>query len=157
MSSNFVEQSPYLRTSRSFPEDISQLSVELTRSYIDIAAKINNRIISIFPVNKPVINGESWFLTTQRQQGFRQVYPINGAGVFPHGIKEYANVQFTKIYGTFTDGIFWYTLPWVSVVSSTNNINVYLDSTFINVTGGGGAGQPTITSGFVVLEWITQP
>lgn len=163
MSTNFSEQAPFLRTSRAFPEDASQLPIELTRAYIDIAGKVNNRTIGIFAVNNPSITGESWFLTSQKQQTFRQVYPINGTGSFPHGIANYSSVQFTRIYGTFTDdstapsGPFWYTLPWVSVTSSTNQINIFLNNQFIQVTGGGGGAQPTISRGFVVLEWLSQP
>lgn len=155
MSANFTEQTPFLRVSRSFPEDPHQLPVELTQAYIDIATKVNNRTIGIFAINRPSITGESWFLNSQKQQTLRQVYTINGTGNFAHGITNYANVQFTRIYGTFTDGAgFWYTLPWVDVVAANNQINIFLDPINIVITGGGGGAQPVISSGFVVLEWI---
>lgn len=157
MSANVVNQVAFLRTSREFPEELDQLCVEVNKSYIDTANAVNNRTISIFPTNRPAINGESWFLTSRKQQGVRQVYSITGTGTYPHGITDFSVVQFVRIFGTFTDGTFWYPLPWVSVLSSTNNINIYLDSTNIVITGGGGGAQPTITSGTVVLEWINPP
>jgi len=74
MSANVVNQVAYLRTTREFPEEIHQLSVEINKCYVDIASAVNNRTISIFPKNRPAVNGENWFITNQRQQGFRQIY-----------------------------------------------------------------------------------
>jgi hypothetical protein len=152
---NIVNQTPYLRTSRNFPDDPKQLTVEVNRTYIDIAAAVNNRTIGIYPANNPSITGNSFFIKNQRQQSLRQIYQIVGTGTFPHGIKNYTNVIFTQIYGVFTDGTFWYTLPWVSVVAANNQINIFLDSLNIVITGGGGGAQPVIQSGLVVLEWIS--
>lgn len=158
MSSNVVNQVAYLQTTRIFPKDPELLVVELGKSYLDIATTVNTRVISIFPTRRPAISGEEWFLrNNQKQQGFRQVYPITGTGSYPHGINIATIGGFTKIYGTFTDGSFWYTLPWVSVVAANAQINVFVNATNIVITGGGGAGQPVIVSGFVVLEWISLP
>jgi|BogFormECP03_OM3_1039632.scaffolds.fasta_scaffold00001_24 hypothetical protein len=146
---------PYLRAQRNFPnEDLKTLSVEMDRSYIDIADKVNTRTIGIFPANFSVVTGEKWYIegSTQSQQTLRQIYPIDGEGPYPHGIDFAEFGGFTRIYGTFTDGTYWYPLPFVSVVNVTNQVNIYIDSTYIQVTEG--AGSPTITSGFVILEWL---
>lgn len=156
---NIVNQVAYLRTTRQFPEEMRQLTVELTKSYMDIANAINNRVISIFPTNRPAITGENWFFTNQRQQTFRQVYPFGsfvGTLSIPHGIEVSEIPGFTKIYGIFTNGTNWYPLPYVDVIAVNNQINVIITPSQIVITGGGGAGQPVILRGWIVLEWLSQ-
>lgn len=156
MSTNIVNQVAYLKTSREFPQDADRLSIEVNKSYVDIANAVNNRTISIFPTNRPAITGESWFITSVRQQPLRRVYLITGEGTIPHQIPDYDNIQITRMYGQFTDGTFWYPLPWVSVLASNNNVNVFVSPTNIVITGGGGPAQPVVQSGFYVLEWINR-
>ena len=57
-----INVTPYLRTSRSFPKDIDLLQVEVDKSYIDIAQKVNDRSIGIYPTNRPAITGDTWYL-----------------------------------------------------------------------------------------------
>ena len=157
MSYVVSNQVSFLRTSRNFPtDDVRLLAIESDRSYIDIANAVNSRVIGVFPVNIPILTGESWFLVqNKRQQSFRRVYTFTSAGSIPHGINT-ANISgFTRIYGTFTDGTNSYPLPYVDVVSATNQVNVIVNSTNIVITAGAGA-PPTITSGLVVLEWLSQ-
>lgn len=150
-----INQAPYLRTSRNFPYDEQQLNVELTRSYVDIASKMNDRTIGIFPTSVSAINGEAWYLTKdQKQQGFRQVYTFTAAGNIAHGLNLTNISAFVRIYGCFTDGSIWYPLPYVNVVAANNQVSVTVTSTNIVITAGGGA-PPTITSGTVVLEWLS--
>lgn len=157
MSSNVVNQVSYLRTSRNFPPDLQQLTVEVNKAYVDIANAVNNRTISIFPTINPALNGESWFISNnQRQQGFRKVFAITGSGNIAHGIDTTTLSYFTKIYGTFTDGTKWYPLPYVNTLNVTNQISLDVTSTNIEITAGGGA-PPTITKGLVILEWISNP
>lgn len=155
MSTNIINQTPYLRTSRNFPQEAQPLAVEVNRSYIDIANAVNQRTIGIFPTNVSAITGESWFvLNNQRQQTFRRVYLVTGPGNIAHGLNLANIAAITRIYGTFTDGVNWLPLPWVDVVSATNQINLYVDPTNIIITSGAGA-TPTITRGFVILEWLS--
>ena len=42
---------PYLRTSREFPEDPKKLTLQISKSYIEIANAVNSRTISIFPIS----------------------------------------------------------------------------------------------------------
>ena len=151
-----VQQSPYLRTQRSFPAENTQvLSVEVDRAYIDIAQKVNSRTVGTFPLNTPIVTGERWFLTGQpnSQQTLRQIYTFTAAGSIAHGITTTQIGGFTKIYGTFTDGTNWYPLPYVDVANANNQVNVYVSPTNIVITAGAGA-PPAITSGIVVLEWL---
>jgi hypothetical protein len=155
MTTNTSVNAPYLRTSRSFPEDAQQLTRELEKSYIDIAQNVNHRTIGIFPTNKSIVNGEQWFIKGGKQQGSRQIYTFTAPGNIPHGINISLIYGFTKIYGTFVDAAgIWYPLPYVDVVSATNQVNVIVNATNIVITAGAGA-PPTIASGFCVLEWIS--
>ena len=155
MSGNIVNQTPYLRTSRHFPQEAQPLAVEVNRSYVDTANAVNQRIIGIFPTNFPAITGESWFVNNnQRQQTLRKVYPFTAAGNIPHGIVFADIFGFVKTYGEFTDGTNWYPLPYVDVVSATNQINVIVTPTNIVITAGAGT-PPAIVSGYVILEWLS--
>lgn len=160
MMTTNLQNSPYLQRQRNFPsKDIKELSGQLDITYIDIAQKINDRTVGLFAINFPVITGEAWYLQGQprKQQTLRQVYIITGPGpviTIPHGIILTQISGFTKIYGTFTNGTNWYPLPYVDVLSATNQVNVIVDPTNIVITAGAGT-PPTITSGWVILEWLS--
>ncbi len=156
MSTNVVNQVAYLRTTRDFPEELGQLSVELNRAYIDIASAVNNRIISIFPTNKPAINGESWYFDKNlRQQGLRQIYVFTTTTAIPHGINLTRIDRFVRCWGEYTDGTNWYGLIHGSSVAIPGQISFYLTPT--NITFVTGALAPTLTSGTIVLEWLSVP
>lgn len=155
MTANVVNQVAYLRTSREFPEELKNLTIELSKAYIDTANAINVRTIGIFPVNRAAITGEGWYLNTQKQQTLRQVYQFTAAGSIAHGINTTQIAGFTRIYGTFTDGTNWYPLPYVDSVLATNQIMLVVTPTNIVITAG--AGAPAIVSGFIVLEYLSNP
>lgn len=148
----------FLRTSREFPEDIKQLTVEVNRSYVDIANTVNNRTISIFTVNRNALTGENWFITqNRRQQGFRQVYQWSDTNLtIPHGINLSSLTNFVRIWGTFFDGTNWWTLPYVDLTNVNNQINVKVNANNIVITKGAGT-PPACQNGLVILEWISNP
>jgi len=156
MTANVVNQVAYLRTSREFPEEIHQLTVEVNKAYIDIANTVNNRTISIFPTNRPAITGESWFFNNQRQQTLRQFYPFTSTANIAHGIT-FTNIsQFTRLYGQYTDrppGTNWYGLIAGSNVAIAGQVSFYITPTDIVFLVG--AGAPTVTQGTVILEWLS--
>lgn len=157
MSSNITNPASYLRTSRTFPQEAQPLSVEINKSYVDIANAVNNRTIGLYPTNRPAVTGESWFVNqNQRQQTLRQVFNITGAGNYPHNLNFDSLYGFSAIYGTFTDGTFWFPLPYINVTSALNQIALVIDQTNILIIVGGGS-PPTIVRGFVVLEWLSNP
>ena len=167
MSTNVVNQTAYIPTSRNFPPEAKQLTVEVTRAYIDIANAVNFRTIGIYSINKPAINGESWFLSPdRRQQALRQVYilpsgTVNGTTI-DIGFKINSISQFTsRCYGSFTDGTNWYGLIYASNVAIAGQVSFYVAANAANsqsdrITILVGAGAPAITSGFIVLEWTSQ-
>jgi hypothetical protein len=165
---NVVNKVAYLPTSRIFPEDLPELSIEVNRSYIDIANAVNNRTISIFPVNVPALTGESWYVNNGRQQTFREVYQFGAisAGTeldIPTNITGF--VRFTRMYGNVittngSSGLPDYRpLPYVDpgtlstsmsilvgIIAGKQQIRIVLGSTAVPVT-----------SGIAVLEWMVQP
>lgn len=153
---NIANGSPYLRTSREFPEDIDQLVVELSKAYIDTANNVNNRTIGLFPVNRPAIGGEAWYITAnQKQQNLRQVYTFTTTANIAHGLNFTGIDRFVRNFGEYTDGTNWYGLIHGSNVAIAGQISFYVTPT--NIVFLVGAGAPAVTRGQVVLEWISFP
>jgi len=153
MSANIQNQVAYLRTSREFPEDLRQLSIECNKSYIDVANAVNSRIISTFPVNKAAVTGENWFLNNNRQQSLRRVYIFTTTTAIDHGLDLTSIDRFTNNYGQFTDGTNWYGLFSASNVAIAGQITFYITPTQIVFLVG--AGSPSITKGNIVLQWLS--
>ena len=152
-----INQTSFLRSSRSFPKEIDQLTVEVNKSYIDIANAVNIRTIGVFSYNNPAITGESWFLNTGKQQTLRKVFTVTGAGPITHNIDLSSFGGFTRIYGTFKDNAgVWYPLPYVDEMAANNQISLKVTGTQILITAGTGT-PPSIVSGNVVLEWLSAP
>jgi hypothetical protein len=163
MSTNVVNQMPYLRTSRSFPEESHMLTVEISKSYIDIATAVNTRTIGIFPVTRPAITGESWFLlNNQRQQSFRQVYTFTTTADIPVGFKISTISEFSKFQGLFLSGTSWFGLIPATTVAIAGQITFYVAVDGTSTTTDlikfvVGAGAPALNSGKIVLEWLSRP
>ena len=162
MNTNIISRSPFLRTSREYPEDLHQLSLEMNKSYVDIAIAVNNRTIGIFPVNFPILTGESWFLSNnQKQDTLRQVYTFGAitAGGPPLTIPYTINglFDFSRIFGTCkTSQPDSRPIPYASVAAN-GNIDLRVDTVNNNIVIAVGAGSPNIISGRVVLEWLSYP
>ena len=155
---NVVNHMPYLRTSREFPEELSQLAIQANKSYVDVANAVNLRTIGIFPTNRPAITGNSYFLSTLRNQSLRQIFTFTtiAAGAtltIPYTVNGFT--QFVQIYGTcltaFPDAR---PLPYSSVVANAN-IELRVDTVNFLIIITNGAASPQINSGLIVLEWLS--
>lgn len=156
MNNNVVNNVSYIRTSRDFPTEAKELSVELNKAYVDIANSVNARTIGIFPTNRPVVTGESWFITqNQRQQTLRQVYKITSYASFNHNINFTGVTTFTKIMGIGYDGANYFTIPYVDSVSITAQVPIFVSPT--QVVMAAGALAPVIQRGIIILEWLSPP
>lgn len=152
-----LQQSPYLRNQRQFPnDDTRDLANQVDHAYIDIAHKVNERTIGVFAVGFPLVTGETYYLNGQvnKQQTLRQVYTFTAAGNIAHGINFSSITQFTRCWGEFTDGTNWYGVIFASSTAIAGQVTFYITSTNIVVLSG--AGAPGITSGTIVLEWLSQ-
>jgi hypothetical protein len=151
-------QAPYLRVQRDFPsDDLQKLAVEVDKSYIDTAARVNDRIIGLYALNFQVVTGEQWYLTGQPtpQQTLRQIYTFTAVGSIPHGIN-FTTVTLVspRSYGSYTDGTNWYGVIYASSVAIAGQVSFYVTPT--NIVVQAGAGAPAITSGTIILEWLSQ-
>ncbi len=156
MSTNFINQVAYLRTSREFPEELHQLTVEINKTYVDIANAVNARTIGLYPVNRPAQTGNSFFITkNQKQQAFRQIYSFTTTAPINHTIKVNFPGQFILCNGSYTDGTSTFGLFFASSVAIAGQITFYVTSTQIIFLVG--AGAPALTQGLIILEWISEP
>lgn len=154
MSANLKNQVAFLRTTREFPrEDPNKLVQEIDKAYIDTAICVNSRIIGLFATNSPTQNGETWVLAGQRQQGLRKVFTFTATTSIAHSINFNTVERFTRCWGTYTDGTNWYGLPFGTSVAVAGLITFYVSPT--NIVFMTGAGAPSLTSGTIVLEWIS--
>lgn len=151
MSTVLRNRLPFLREQRSFPQESQPLSVEIDRTYTDISQAVNARTLGIFSTGT-IQNGESWFLTDRRQQGFRQVYTFTTTASISHGIQAVVPNQFTRCFGSYTDGTNSYGLIFGTSVAVAGLITFYVTSTQIVFVVG--AGAPVLSAGRIVLEWI---
>ena len=165
---NILNKVPYLRTSRQFPQELSQLCIEMSKSYIDTALAVNVRTIGIFPTNNPVVTGESWYFSSKRQQTLRQFYPFKAiaAGTeldIPHGLDLNNVVLFTRIYATVKTTIPDYRpIPFVDPTGGTVTMTILVGPGLVPPNVGVpcirivlGATAVPVTSGVAVLEWLS--
>lgn len=156
MSSNVVNQVAYLRTTREFPEEIVDLTIEVNRAYVDTANAVNARTIGLFPTNRSAITGESWYVfQNQKQQTLRQVYVFTSTATINHGIQNLLITQPTRCFGSYTDNINAYGLVWGTSTATPGLITFYVTPTQIIFVLG--AGAPALSSGRIVLEWLSAP
>jgi hypothetical protein len=119
-----------------------------------VANAVNNRIIGLFPVNKAAQTGENWYLqANQKQQSLRQVYMFTATTPINHNVQVNNAAQFTNCYGSYTDGTDSYGLIFASSTAIAGQISFYLTSTQIMFATG--AGAPSLTSGIIVLQWLS--
>lgn len=145
---------PYIKSSREFPPDLSMISMILTRTYIEVANAINLRSIGLFPVTRPAITGNSYFISKNlEQQSIRQVYTFTTTANIPHTIPTTID-YIVSMYGQYTDGTNWYGIIPASSVAIAGQISFYLTPTNIVFNVGGGA--PALTKGIIVIEWLSQ-
>jgi hypothetical protein len=154
-----INQTPYLKTSRKFPYDNPKdLSLELNVSYIDIANAVNRRIIGLFSENFSAVTGENWYFTalkSQGLQGLRKVFTFTSTASINHGIDLKDVDRFVRCWGTYTDGTNWYGITFGSSIATTTPglITFYISPTQIVFLSG--AGVAALTSGTIVLEWLS--
>lgn len=156
----------FLPNYRDFPvDDIHNLQKQLINFHSQTNTAVNNRTVGVFELhqvgdNDSTPSGERWFPTLPQQataplklrDGFRLVVQVSDLNlVVDHNIPMINQV--TRLYGSFFDGTFWQDLPYVDVVSVTNQIYVKVSLTQIIVIKGAGA-PPSISKGVVVLEYL---
>jgi len=146
---------PYLITSREWPQDPQLLSQELTKAYTEIALAVNRRTIGIYD-RFEIVTGNEWYNVTtpsNRRQSYRKVYLFNnyapGPYTIDHGLRNLE--QIVDYYGAATTSTDYRKLPYTAITAS-DQVEIKVTNTQIEITVG--ATSPTLTSGFIVLEYI---
>lgn len=153
MSANIANRVAFLRTTREFPEEVHQLSVECNRAYRDVASAVNSRIISLFSINKQSITGEEWFLDKgQKRQTLRQVFLFTTTAAITHNIQVTDKSQFIRCFGAYTDGTNCYGIVYATSNAIAGQLSFYVTPTQIIFVNGG---APALLSGRIVLEWLS--
>jgi hypothetical protein len=152
-SSDIANRVNFLQTSRFFPEESQPLSIELTKSYIDIANNVNVRTIGTF-ATVPTVTGNAYYFDGERSkhQTVRKIFRFNSTSPLNHNIKDVIAGNFVNCFGSYTDGTNTFGLIFGTSVAVAGVIQFHLTPTQIVFTLG--AGAPALTSGIIALEWL---
>lgn len=151
-----LQTSPYLPRQRNFPNDnVQVLCIEIDKTYIELASRINERTIGIYATGNQVVTGESWYFTGSplKQQTLRQIYNITSYAAVNHGINFSSVSTFTVIRGIGFDGTNYFPIPYVNAVAVNGQVGIYVTPTQIIFSSGGAS--PVLISGFILLEWLS--
>lgn len=153
-----TNQVAFLRTTREFPNDLYQLSIESNKAYLDVANAVNSRTIGLYATNVSAITGNSYFLTSKRQQSLRRLYTFKQSDVttgnIPLGFNLNTIAQFVQLSGVYTNGTSSFGLIAGSDVAIAGQISFYITPNMIVFLTG--AGAPTVQSGTIIIEWISK-
>lgn len=149
----------FLDPTQQFPDDQKQITFVLRNSYFNTAQCVNNREISLYPLEE-ILCGNQWY-TEGNAQKYRSVFrkvikigavtPGGVAVTTPHGVT--GITEFTNIYGVATTATRSHALPYASVAAN-GNVEMYADAT--NVVVQAGAAATAITKCVIVLEYVKQ-
>lgn len=156
---NQFHRQPYLKQQWMFPnEEAKPLASQMDKAYIDIALKVNSRIIGTYAINFFSVTGEKWYFSgsSTTQQSQRRVYTFTSAGSIPHELNwpEVSSIS-PRSYGTFTDGTNWYGCIYASSTAIAGQVSFYVTPMDTDIVVLSGAGAPAITSGYIVLEYLS--
>jgi hypothetical protein len=154
---NQFHRQPYLKLQWMFPGDEAKnLASQMDKAYLDIASKVNQRVIGSYAVNVWSVTGEKWYFSgsSSAQQSLRGLFPFTAAGSIPHRLNWSDVSSITpRAYGTFTDGTDWDGCIYASGVPIAGQVTFNVTPT--NIVISAGAGAPTIVSGYIVLEYLS--
>ncbi len=144
----------------SFSEDNKQFLAQMTEIYQKIARASNAKDTAIYD-EVEILTGQLFFGANPqvKRQAYRRVYdfgvlPNNATKSLAHGLTDFANITFTRIYATATDpGTAAISIPFVntvipgdSVQLNVTNVNIDVTTTTANYTG--------YTECIVILEYL---
>lgn len=163
MSSNpVVSQNPgfFSPINQTFSEKEDQQLIQLTSIQRDNARYINLREVAIYQTTEQQ-TGQQWFNPNNAQvarYGYRLIVTFGALGAgsmntIPHNINGVKQFTFINGVGITTAGPFQVPLPYVSVAANAN-IDLKADTTniYLNL----GAAGFSLSSGFVILEYLKQ-
>lgn len=153
-----VIKTPYLVTSREFPQEPDLLQNTLIKSYTDTSLAVNARTIGIYDKFE-IVTGNKYFNpqdALNRRQSYRRLYTFenftnaSNPNVITH---EIANIDYlTILYGTCVTSIpDFRPIPYASITLDANiEINATDTQIIINV----GSASPNLVSGLIIIEYV---
>jgi hypothetical protein len=147
--------------------EFKELLVRLYQNINNIALVLNIKDTGMYNTSE-FVNGQVYFSnpannsSTSANPILRQVYrtvinfgslPNTGTKSVAHGISTNAAMTFTRIYAAASDttGLNYIPIPYASP-TATNNIELSVDATNVNITTGSNRTNFNVT--YVVLEYI---
>lgn len=163
MSSNTNQfQSPFLITSRKFPQNPVELETVLSKMNNDVAFNVNLSTSGIYEKIQVVTRNKYYSVNTtenKQRQSYRQTYtltalPNTATSTIPTGITLTATSQFVNIYGIAES-------PTIAVALTPWNMSMTEDAPYLRVNKATGnieiitiSGNWTTYSAIIVLEYI---
>jgi hypothetical protein len=151
----------------SSPEELRELLVRMYQNLNNMANILNIKDTGMYQVSE-FVNGQLFYSnpnfnsTTANQPALRQVLrkvinfgalPNAGTKSVPHNIICTAATTFTRIYGCATNPSTAYIpLPYSSSADVAHNIELFADTTNVNVTTG--SNYSTYTTTYIILEYL---
>jgi hypothetical protein len=144
-----------------------ELLIRLYQNINNIALTLNTKDTGYY-LTDSLVNSQMFFpnpiynSSTAENPGYRQVLrividfgalPNTGTKSMPHNITINSATTFTRIYGTASDttNLEYIPLPYSSA-SGTSNIELFVDSTNVNIITA--SNRSTFTTTYIVLEYI---
>ena len=152
--------SPFLATTREFPEDQRDQIVTHEHTYTELAQAVNDREIGYYSLTENltgkfydnVVNNND-FIFSYRKIFYFGAIATGATLLIPHGIT--GQTMFTEIYGTMIDNSGnSRPIPYVSTLAIGDQLLIIIQGANINLTSG--SSLPPIVSGMVVLEYVYQ-
>lgn len=160
MNFNAINQSPYVKTTRLFPEDLPKLIQEINVSYTETSLALNDRTIGIYSQTRPSITGNGYFFTGKKLQSLRQVYTGTSTTSISLGFKLNKIARIAQAYGTYTSGTNVFGLIFATTLAIAGQITFHLEvdagsttSDLIVFVVDGAA--PALSTYLIVVEWIS--
>jgi hypothetical protein len=133
MTSQYSKHAPYLPQHKTFdPENSRLFKIQIEGEWIQIALRVNERIIGNFYTNEQVAGIEYFGNTNQRRRSaYRKVVnfgqlPNAGAKAVAHNLTITSDWKFTHIYATASDtsGISYIPVPNSFIVVDATNVTI---------------------------------
>lgn len=161
MSSNVINQSPFIRTTREFPLEGQRLQQELSRTYLDIAAYMNVRTIGLYPTTNGANTGNAYFIGGDRYQSIRKFFVVTSTADIELGFKLSSIFSIVQAYGSYDSGTSKYGLIYATNVGLAGQISFWIEEDGAStktdlIKFDVGAGAPTFDKGFIVIEWLSK-
>lgn len=155
-------------------KDIDVTKPEFKELLIRLYQNINNITLALnlkdsaYYVQQEFVNGQAFFAnpnTINFENNPRQVYRmVINCGSLPdtatiniaHNINPMSSYTFTRVYGCSSDqtSLSYLPLPYSSSISIADNIELNVDSTYVNITTG--SDRSSYVTTYVILEYLKE-